>query len=197
MKKGKLLISIGLISFLTAIIVLPSCKKEETSTVNAADTATTFTMVSNGAAVNATIGRNTLAYFVQDGHVGRRLTIIGQSGADQLSLVATCWDFQNPPMGGFKAKKYFANTAYSVSLTTPSATVLYDMGSAIWQKDAKIYTYSPAANNSEFIEITSCNENAKKVSGNYKFTLKEITNINDSLIISGTFQNQTYIVVNK
>jgi hypothetical protein len=100
-------------------------------------------------------------------------------------------------MGGFKAKKYFANTLYSVSLTTPSAAVLSDLGTATWQIDAKTYVYSPTANNSEFIEITACNENTKKVSGNYKFTLKEMSNANDSLVISGTFQNQTYIVANK
>jgi len=197
MKKGKLLISIGLISLLAIFIVMPSCKKEETSTVNAADTATTFTFVSNGSAVNATIGRNTLTYFTEGGHIGRRLNIIGQSGANQLTLTATCWDFQNPPIGGFKVKKYFANTLYSVSLTTPSAVVLSDMGKATWQIDVKTYVHSPLANNSEFIEITACNENTKKVSGNYKFTLKEMSNANDSLIISGTFQNQTYIVANK
>ncbi len=196
MKTGKRLIGIGFISLLTVLIVLPSCKKDDTETTTPVDTAATFSFVSNGSAVNATIGQNTLTYFAQDGHIGRELDIIAKSGVNQLTLVAMCWDFQNPPMGGFKVKKYFANPTYSVSLTTPSS-VLSDGGGAMWKTDTKTYVYSSAANNSEFIEISSCDPNTKKMSGTFKFMLKEISNTNDSLIISGDFKNQTYTVANK
>lgn len=197
MKTRKLLISIGIISLLAVFIVMPSCKKDDTSNVTTVDTTATLSFLSNGSAVTATMGRNTLSYVAEAGHIGRILNIVAQSGTNQLTLLAKCWDFQNPPMGGFKVKKYFANPLYCTTMTFPGPILLSDMGSAIWQVAAKTYMYSPSANNSEFVEITACNTSSKKISGSFKFTVKEMSNASDSLIISGAFANQPYIVVNK
>jgi len=197
MKTGKLLISIGIVLTSIVFIALPSCKKEETSTVNAEDTATSFSFVSNGTAVNANIGRNTLTFMSQEGHVGRRLEVVANAGTNQLIVSALCWDFQNPPLGAIKTKKYYPNPLYGTSITTPSTVVLTDMGAAVWIIDTKTYLCSGSANNSEFVEITKCDNGSKKISGSFKFTIKEMTNLNDSLIISGSFKNQPYIVVNK
>ncbi|MEI6346529.1 MAG: hypothetical protein WCP69_01160 [Bacteroidota bacterium] len=178
-------------------ILFPSCKKDTTTPINPADTAAAFSLVINGVGIAATINQSTLTYFTQENHIGRELDVFVQSGTNQLLLMAVCWDFQNPPFAGFKLKKYFANPAYGSSITTPTPSVISDGSGAIWFSNPKTYLNTTTGFNSEFLEITKCDNYGKKVSGTYNFTLKNNADQNDSIVMSGSFANQTYTVVNK
>jgi hypothetical protein len=199
MKTRKNQIRFALISLLAIFIVMPSCKKEETSTIDPADTAATFTLTSNGTAVATTMGQSTLTHILYEQHIWTKLNLVSNAGADQLTLTIWNPDLQNPPMGGVKSKKYYPNISYGTHFMASSASGGYwsDGCDAEWIKDTKTYLTDIGSDKSSYIEITSCDNYAKKVSGNFSLFVKKAPYVADTLRLSGTFKNIHYSVMNK
>lgn len=197
MKTRKKQIRLVLISLLAIYIVMPSCKKEETSTIDPADTATTFTLTSNGTAVALTMGQSSLTHIPFEKHIWTKLDLTANAGANQLTLTIWNHDAQNPPMGGIKSKKYYPNTTYGTHFMTSNGGDWSDACDAQWIKDTKTYLTDCWSDKSSYIEITSCDNYAKKVSGNFSFFAKETSDGTDTLRLSGTFKNFHYSVMNK
>lgn len=197
MKTTKFLISIGLVFLLFLLLVFQSCKKDVDDVVTE-DTTATFVLLSNGNAVTATTGRHSLVYIVSEGHIWNRLDLIANSGTNIFTISIINFDAQNPPLGGVKTKKYFPNAAFSNQYPDNSVDggFLIDFGRATWLFNSKMYGCSTTAQRTDFVEITSCDNYGKKVSGNFRFTVKDSGNPNDSLILSGYFNNQNYVVLN-
>jgi hypothetical protein len=178
-------------------ITFSSCKKDETSTINPADTAVAFSLSSNWVAQAVTITSIQMKYYTEDAHIKRELDIYGKSGDNYFGMAVVCWDFQNPPMGGVKLKKYFTNPNFGNFITTPTPTTLVDGSAAIWYNTQKSYVNRSDGPNNEFIEITKCDNTGKKISGNFNILLKNSADANDMITLTGTFTNQTYSVLNK
>ncbi len=185
----------ALFSILAVTNFSTSCKKEEVDKNVLEDTVSTFSFLINGAATETVMDKHSLTHKIMEGRVFKQLDIVANSGANKLTLTAICGDFQNPPNGGVKTKKYFSNPIFATSIQTANGP-LSDFGGAIWFVNSKSYVSSTSVNNSEFIEISSCDVISKKVSGKFIFTVKDLANANDSISILGEFKNQKYTVVN-
>jgi hypothetical protein len=198
MKTTKYLISIGMVLMLSVFLVFSSCKKDDGEALPE-DTTASFTLLSNGNSISTSMGNCSLSYQVYEGHVWTQLDLVANSGANSLTLTINNFDAQNPPLGGVKVKKYYPNTAFSTQYPDTSVTggYLVDFGGATWLFNSKIYVSPLDAQKTDFVEVTSCDNYGKKVSGSYRFTVKDSGNPNDSLILSGYFKNQNYVVLNK
>jgi hypothetical protein len=175
----------------------PSCKKDEISTIDPADTTATVTLTTNGAAITTTMGQSTLIHIPFEQHIWTKLNLINNAGANRLTLTIWNHDVQNPPIGGVKSKKYYPNTGFGTHFTNPSGGYWSDACDAEWKTDTKTYLTDCWSDKSSYIEITSCDNYAKKVSGNFSFFVRESSNASDTLRLSGTFKNQPYSVMNK
>ncbi len=195
MKSTKIVINIGLAFILMQCLLCASCKKEVDEIIPE-DTTSTFVLLSNGNSVSTVMGNNRMFYFVNSGRVFNQMELVANSGVNQLVLVVQNFDAQNPPMGGIRCKKYFPNPDYASRIFVDEG-VITDYGGVSWVINSKLYQSTNTADRNSFLDITACDNYAKKVNGNFRFTVKYPANLNDSLILSGYFNNQKYVVINK
>ncbi len=195
MKKTTFLINIGLAFMLILVCVCSSCKKDEPEVIPV-DTSATFVLLSNGNNVNTTMGNSQMIYFVSSGRVWNQLELVANSDQNKLMLTVQNFDAQNPPMGGVRTKKYYPNPDFASRIYVDNGYIT-DYGGTSWFVNSKLYQSTNTSDRNSFLEITACDNYAKKVSGNFRFTVKDAGNPNDSLILSGYFNNQKYVVINK
>lgn len=183
------------ILILLCTCTLFSCKKEESGNVDATDTISSFILVLNGVP-QTTTNNYALTYFEESNHVGRRFTVDSQTGSTQISTYVICWDFQNPPYGGIKAKKYYANPQFCQKITASNDSILSEHGGITCQHNSKTYNENLSAPNTDFVYISKCDNIDKRASGNFNFVLTNNSDPSDLLYITGSFSNQKYIVSN-
>lgn len=195
MKTTKFLISIGLVFMLFPLLVFSSCKKDEVEVV-LEGVAPEFVLFSNGNSVNITKGSNMLSYKLQDERVGSQIDLVVNSGENRFALSILSFDAQSSQIGRIKEKKYLPNSRFGSHFNIADGSIS-DYGLGTWFFDSKMYVCPLDVQRTDFVEITSFDNYGKKVSGNFRFTVKDIGNPNDSLILSGYFINQNYEVLNK
>lgn len=195
MKTTKFLINIGLVFMLLLLLVFASCKKDVVEVIPE-DTTPEFVFLSNGNSVSTSMGFCSLTHISNNGTIWTQLELVANFGANSFRIKIFNIDVQNPPMGGVKTKIYYSNPEYANEYLVNGISI-NDACIAVLNFNSKVYQSTVNSSRTDNVQITSCDNIAKKVSGNYRFTVKDIGNPNDSLILSGYFNHQNYVVINK
>lgn len=138
------------------------------------------------------------AVLVTDGDA-RTLNISAiKSESNLLSLAVSDWAFNSLPENGIVVKKYFTDIE-SVPETGQCETVedeTYCPVALITYSDPTgLYSSGFVEGGDGYIEITKCDNSAKKISGKFKAGITTDPEV-DPVIIEGTFENLPYILGN-
>lgn len=180
----------SLAAIVTLAIQFFGCSKDE-------ETKASMSITVDGIAQPVSILSTVLVFEAQEDHEGRAMQTTAQSNSNLLTVGISNWDFQNPPINGILQKTYYDVEEGSL---TENADCLEE--GDIMYCDGYLITYT--VNNETFysamddeyegtLTVTKCDVKNKKISG--EFSCKLVSVDENEIIMTGKFQNLSYLVL--
>lgn len=187
--------------FFVALAMLMACKKDdpkETAPATPPPAANScpgaMTLSIDGVSQSVSSYNNSLIFFEDGDLSSRRMDIRASIGSRMVILTISNMDWQNPPTDGVVVKTYNADMMSGDCRAYQGTTYCDGMLGTYMVNDTTVYM-TAEGNIPGYITVTSIDGANTKVSGNFNFSVIDMFNGTDTMVVSGTFTNQCYTLM--